>query len=132
MKIERNIIKMDEYGRIHFPSTTNNDIWMSTNELINLFGITSPTLRANITAIYKSSILTEWEVQKCIKLSNGNNIDVYSLPFIVALSFRLEALGANRVREYVINKLTTNPRTDIVFVNVRAHECMNKSKYWHN
>jgi len=45
------------------------------------------------------------------------------------LSFRLETLGANRVREYVINKLTTNPRTDIVFVNVRAHECMNESKY---
>ena len=129
MKQERNIITMDEYGRIHFPSTTNNNIWMSTSELIDLFGIIYPTLRTNIKAIYKSGILTEWEVQKCIKLSNGDNIDVYSLPFIVALSFRLETLGANRVREYVINKLTTNPRTDIVFVNVRAHECMNESKY---
>ena len=39
MKQERNIITMDEYGRIHFPSTTNNDIWMNTNELIELFGI---------------------------------------------------------------------------------------------
>ena len=34
MKQERNIITMDEYGRIHFPSTTNNDIWMNTDELI--------------------------------------------------------------------------------------------------
>ena len=132
MKTERNIITMNEYGRIHFPDATANDIWMSTNELIDLYGVIYPTLKANIKAIYKSGILTEWEVQKCIKLSNGNNIDVYSLPFIVALSFRLETLGANRVREYVINKLTTNPRTDIVFVNVRAHECMNKSKYRHN
>ena len=63
MKAERNIIKMDEYGRIHFPSTTSNDIWMCTNELINLFGITYPTLRANITAIYKSGVLNEYEVQ---------------------------------------------------------------------
>ena len=132
MKTERNIIKMDEYGRIHFPSTTNNDIWMSTNEQINLFGITSPTLRANITAIYKSGILTEWEAQKCIKQSDGNNIDVYSLPLIVALSFRLDTLGAYKMREYIINKLTTNPRTDIVFVNMRTHECMNESKYRHN
>ena len=132
MNQKRNIITMDEYGRVHFPSTTHNDIWMNTNELIELFGITYSTLRGNIKAIYKSGVLTEWEVQKCIKLSNGNNIDVYSLLFIVALSFRLETLGANRVREYVINKLTTNPRTDIVFVNVRAHECMNKSKYRHN
>ena len=127
MKQERCIITMDEYGKIHFSNNSNN-IWMSTNELINLFGITYPTLRANIKAIYKSGILTEWEVQKYIKLSNGNNIDVYSLPFIVALSFRLETLGANRVREYVINKLTTNPRTDIVFVNVRTHECMSENK----
>lgn len=52
---------MDEYGKIHFPNISNN-IWMSTNELINLFGITYPTLRANIKAIYKSGILREYEV----------------------------------------------------------------------
>ena len=39
MKQKRDIITMDECGRIHFPSTTNNDIWMNTNELIELFGI---------------------------------------------------------------------------------------------
>lgn len=61
MKQERSIIPMDEYGKIHFPNISNN-IWMSTNELINLFGITYPTLRANIKAIYKSSILREYEV----------------------------------------------------------------------
>ena len=48
---------MDEYGRIHFPSTTNNDIWMNTNELIELFGIIYPTLKTNIKAIYKSGAL---------------------------------------------------------------------------
>lgn len=47
MKQERNIITMDEYGRIHFPSTTNNDIWMNTNELIELFGIKYSILRGN-------------------------------------------------------------------------------------
>ena len=129
MKQERNIITMDKYGRIHFPSTTNNDIWMNTNELIELFGIKYSILRGNIKAIYKSGILDECEVQGCIKLSNGISIDVYALPMIVALSFRLNTLGAYKVRECVMNKLTTNPRTDIVFVNVRAHECMNESKY---
>ena len=51
MKQERCIITMDEYGRIHFPNISN-DIWMSTNELIDLFDVIYPTLRANITAIY--------------------------------------------------------------------------------
>ncbi len=129
MKQERNIITMDEYGRIHFPSTTNNDIWMSTNELVELFGIMYPTLKANIKAIYKNRILDECEVQRCIKLYNVISIDVYALPMIIALSFRLNTLGAYKVRECVMNKLTTNLRSQILFLNVRTHECMNKSKY---
>ena len=102
MKQERNIITMDEYGKIHF-SNNSNKVWMSTNELIELFGITYPTLRGNIKTVYKSGILKEYEVQQCIKLSNGNNIDVYSLSLIISLSFRLDTLGAYRVREYVMN-----------------------------
>ena len=129
MKQERNIITMDEYGRIHFPSTTNNDIWMSTNELVELFGIMYPTLKANIKAIYKNRILDECELQRCIKLYNGISIDVYAPPMIFALSFRLNTLGAYKVRECVMNKLTTNLRSQILFLNVRTHECMNKSKY---
>ena len=129
MRTKRNIITMDEYGRIHFPNTTNNNIWMSTSELIDLFGIIYPTLRTNIKAIYKSGILDECEVQRCIKLSNVINIDVYALPMIVALSFRLNTLGAYKVRECVMSKFATKPRKDILFLNVRTHECMNESKY---
>ena len=129
MKTERKIITIDEYGRNHLPNTTSNNIWMTTNELIDLFGIIYPTLRANIKTIYKSSVLNEHEVQRCIKLSNGISIDVYALPMIVALSFRLNTLGAYRVREYIIEKLTNNSRNHILFLNVRTHECMNESKY---
>lgn len=129
MKQKRDIITMDECGRIHFPSTTNNDIWMNTNELIELFGITSPTLRANIAARHKSGVLNEHDVQKSINLSNGISIDVYALPMIVALSFRLNTFGAYKVRECVMNKLTTSPKNSILFLNVRTHECMNESKY---
>lgn len=131
MNTERNIITMDEYGQIHFPNIPNN-IWMNTNELIDLFGVIYTTFKANIKAIYKSGILDECEVQRCIKLSNGISIDVYTLPMIVALSFRLNTLGAYKVREYVINKLTTKPRNGILFLDVRTHECMNESKYGHN
>ena len=129
MNTERNIITMDEYGQIHFSDATAKNIWMSTNELIDLFGIIYPTLRANIKAIYKSGILDECEGQKCINLSNGISIDVYALPMIIALSFRLNTFGAYKVRECVMNKLTTNPKNGILFLNVRTHECMNESKY---
>ena len=128
MRTKRNIITMDEYGQLHFFDATANDIWMRTNELIEVFGITYSTLRGNIKAIYKSGILDECEVQRCIKLSNGISIEVYALPMIVALSFRLNTFGAYKVRECVMNKLATNPKISILFVNVRAHECMNESK----
>ena len=102
---------------------------MSTNELIDLFGVIYPTLKANIKAIYKSGILDECEVQRCIKLYNGISIDVYALPMIIALSFRLNTLGAYKVRECVMSKFATKPRKDILFLNVRTHECMNESMY---
>lgn len=108
MKKERNVITMDEYGRIHFPNATAKTIWMSTNELIDLFGVIYTTLKANIKAIYKN------EVQRCIKLSNGISLDVYTLPIIVALSFRLNTLGAYKVRECVMNKLTTNQKKQYI------------------
>ena len=132
MKAERNIITIDEYGRIHFPSTTNNDIWMSTSELIDLFVIIYPTLRTNIAAICKSGVLNEHNVQKSINLSNGISIDVYALLMIIALSFRLNTLGAYKVRECVMNKLATKPRNGELFLNVHTHECMNENKYGHN
>lgn len=132
MKTERNIITMDEYGQIHFPNAIDNNIWMSTNELMELFGVIYPTLRANIKAIYKSGILTECEVQRNINLSNGVSIDVYALSMIVVLSFRLNTMGAYKVREYFISKLTTNSRNPILFLNVRTHERMNESRYDYN
>ena len=105
---------------------------MNTNELIELFGITSPTLKANIKAIYKNGILDECEVQRCLKLYNGISMDVYALPMIIALSFRLNTLGAYKVRECVMNKLTAMPRNGILFLNVRTHEFVNECKYGHN
>ena len=115
---------MDEYGKIHFPNTTSNDIWMSINELIDLFGVIHPTLRDSIKAIYKSGILDECEVQRCIKLSNGISTDVYALPMIIGLSFRLDTLGAYRVKECVMNKLTAKPQKGILFLNVRTYARM--------
>ena len=67
MKTERNIITMNEYGRIHFPDATVNDIWMSTNELIELFGITYPTLRAKISPYTKAKSLMN---ARCKGVSN--------------------------------------------------------------
>lgn len=74
MRMERNIIIVNESGSIIMPENIAS-IWMSEAELVELFGVIAPTLRAAIRAIYKSGALKEYEVQKYIRLENGYNAD---------------------------------------------------------
>ena len=52
--MKRNIIKITEHGTITIPSET---VWMSEAELVCLFGVIAPTVRAAIKAVCKSGIL---------------------------------------------------------------------------
>jgi len=99
--MKRAIITIDEQGGVHFPNTSADDIWMSTQELIELLGVTSPTLSSNIRAIYKSGIVKEYESERYITLPNGNGIDIYSLQMIIALAFRIDTHEAYRLRETI-------------------------------
>ena len=53
MKKERNIITMDEFGNVVMPKDIT-DVWMNEAELLDLFGVTVPTIRAGIKALCKS------------------------------------------------------------------------------
>ena len=63
-------ITMDEYGRVAVPSDTAS-VWMSEMELVRLFDVIAPTLRAAIRAVYKSGVLNPCEVERRIRLPNG-------------------------------------------------------------
>ena len=82
--MKREIITTDSYGRITIPSDTGN-IWMNEMELVELFGVIAPTLRAAIRAVYKCGIFNPLEAEKRIKLPNGYYADMYALPMVVAL-----------------------------------------------
>ena len=51
MSMGRNIITMNESGNIIMTENVT-DIWMSEPELVELFGVIVPTLRAAIKAVY--------------------------------------------------------------------------------
>ena len=65
--MKREIITTDSYGRITIPSDTGN-IWMNEMELVELFGVIAPTLRAAIRAVYECGIFNPLEAEKRIKL----------------------------------------------------------------
>ena len=102
--MKRATITMDEYGRVAVPSDAAN-VWMSEMELVELFDVIAPTFRAAIRAVYKSGVLNPCEVERHIKLPNGYFTDVYALPMVVALAFRINTSKAARVRNVLLERL---------------------------
>lgn len=113
--MERNIITMSESGNIIMPDNVAS-IWMSEPELVELFGIIVPTLRAALKAVYKSCVLKGQEAQKYVRLENGYYADVFSFPMIAALAFRINSFGAEQVRNAIFEKLyLRKEKTNIFF-----------------
>ena len=127
MNMIRGIIIMGESGNIIMPDNVA-DIWMNEPELVELFGVIAPTLRAAIRAIYKSGVLKEYEVQKYIRLENGYHADVFSFPMVIALAFRINTFGAEQVRNAVLERLYLRKEKTSIFFSLGVNG-MNASQY---
>lgn len=76
--MERNIISIDEYGKVVLP-TDIQATSMSEWELCDLFGVTTPTVKAGIKALCKCGVLNEYEIKRTIRISDRCSMEVYSL-----------------------------------------------------
>jgi len=83
--MERAIITISESGIVNIPS---GNVWMSEMELVELFGVIAPTLRAAIKAIYKSGMLCPATTQRCEFATPTSWATFYNLEVIIALAFR--------------------------------------------
>jgi len=124
--MKRNIIEITESGNIIMPENVS-DIWMNEPELVELFGVIAPTLRAAVRAVYKSGILKEYEVQKYVRLDNGYHAYVFSFPMVVALAFRINTFGAEQVRNAILERVyLRKEKTNIFFsLGVNSMEISN-------
>ena len=127
MSMERNIITMSESGNIIIPDNVAY-IWMSEPELVELFGVIAPTLRAAIRAVYRSGVLNEHEVQKYFRLENGYHADVFSFPMIVALAFRINSSGAEQLRKILFERLYLRKEKTSIFFSLGVNS-METPKY---
>lgn len=100
--MERAIITISESGRVSIP---NENVWMSEMELMELFGVTAPTLRATIKAIYKSGTLCPVSTQRCDTITPASWATFYNLEVVIALAFRLNTYEASKIREKVLDSL---------------------------
>ena len=115
--MKRETIVMDEYGKVTVP-TNMADVWMSEAELLELFGVIAPTLRAAIKAVYKSGVLKPYEAERDIKLPNGYGMDVYALPMVVALAFRIGTSNAESVRNALLERLCLRKEKQVLLVSM--------------
>ena len=127
MSMERNIITMSESGSIILPEDITG-IWMGEPELVELFGVIAPALRAAIRAVYKSGVLDEHEVQKYVRLENGYHADVFSFPMIAALAFRINSSGAEQVRKILFERLYLRKEKTNIFFSLGVNS-MEAPKY---
>ena len=111
--MERAIITISESGRVNIPS---NGVWMSEMELVELFGVIAPTLRAAIRAIYKSEMLCPAATQRCDTITPASWATFYNLEMVVALAFRLNTYEASRIRQKVLESLYKRKENGIDFL----------------
>ena len=97
--MERAIITIRESGRVNIPS---GNVWMSEMELVELFGVIAPTLRAAIRAIYKSGMLCPVSTQRCDLATPTSWATFYNLEMVIALAFRLNTYEASKIRQKVL------------------------------
>ena len=125
--MERNIIRIDEFGNVTLPNDITN-VWMNESELLDLFGVTAPTIRAGIKALCKSDVLREYEIKRTIPLSDKCSMEFYNLETIIALAFHFGTFGAKQVRNVILKRLYLRKEKHAIFFSLNNADIA-KSKY---
>lgn len=108
--MERAIITISESGKVNIPS---RNVWMSEMELVELFGVIAPTLRAAIRAIYKNGTLCPAITQRCDWATPNSWATYYNLEVVIALAFRLNTYEASRIRQKVLEGICQRKENEI-------------------
>ena len=117
--MKRAITTISESGRVNIPS---GNVWMSEMELVDLFGVIAPTLRAAIRAIYKSGTLCPATTQRCDLATPKCWATFYNLEVVIALAFRLNTYEASRIRQKVLENLCQRKENGINLLISLGHD----------
>ena len=122
--MERAIITISENGNVNIPS---GNVWVSEMELVELFGVIAPTLRAAIKAIYKSETLCPISTQRCDLVIPKIWATHYNLEVVIALAFRLNTYEASRIRQKVLEGLCKRKENEInLLISLGHYAPMNR------
>ena len=105
--MNRGIITISETGAVTMPTVS---VWMTQQEIADLFGVFSCDVRKAIHTIYKHKELNELGTMKYLKQPDGISYDVYSLEMIIAVVFRICSKESVLFRRFIINEISGTKR----------------------
>lgn len=107
MTMNRGIITISETGAVTMPTVS---VWMTQQEIADLFGVFSCDVRKAIRSIYKNKELNELDTMKYLRQADGISYDVYSLEMIIAVVFRICSKESVLFRRFIINEISGTKR----------------------
>ena len=115
--MNRGIITISEKGAVTMPTVP---VWMTQQEIADLFGVFSCHVRKTIRAIYKNKELNDFDTMRYVRQANGISYDVYSLEMVIAIAFKICSKESMAFRRYVTHKVseTAKANPSILFVSV--------------
>lgn len=103
--MKRGIIRMTDGGQVTMPQ---KDVWMTIEEITDMFGLPEAIVYRTIRSIYKKSELYEHETAERIPFSGHETddwtVEVYNLDLILYLTYKLPSRNAQIFRKYMTNK----------------------------
>ena len=105
--MDRGIITISETGAVTMPTVS---VWMTQQEVADLFGVFSCHVRKAIRSIYKNKELNELGTMKYLKQPDGISYDVYNIEVIIAVAFRICSKESVLFRRFVINEISGTKR----------------------
>ena len=109
--MNRGIITISESGLVTMPTAP---IWMSIQEIADMFNVFSCYVRKAVKAIFKEGVLRECDVRHHVKEDKLISYDVYNLELIIAVAFRIDCIESRAFREFIIQaiikKQTNRPK----------------------
>lgn len=105
--MNRGIITISEKGVVIMPTAP---VWMTQQEIADLFGVFSCDVHKAIHTIYKNKELNELDTMKYLRQADGISYDVYSLEMIIAVAFRICSKESVLFRRFIINEISGTKR----------------------
>ena len=100
--MKRGIIIISEIGVVTIPTAP---VWMTQQEMADLFMVFCCDIRKAIRDIYKNHELLEEITMYYIRQADGTRYKVYSLEMVIALAFRLRSRECMAFRMFIMERL---------------------------